>query len=351
MEYKIKFVFVLVIAVSLVMGCSFITDLKEKLKGEDENVEVTGKKEKMNNSAANLEFYNKYIEVSNKLSASVDNVHKHYLQTVPDARKVTKHSFIIIAIAGTYLDFLERDIKEQQRSLDDGGELSKLSADEEMQTTIETDFRELLKAISDYYKTADKVVSYYDSKDYQNDPSKAVPYDEEIINSYKTYENALNRLLDDLKKYKPVREERNPDDYKDPDEKSIVILGNAYDRVLDAAEEYSVEFKKSPDKPNLDELSKLHNNIEKILGEETAKVNSAPFTDRSKYMKYSYEDYFSKTVDNFLKSSNDYMKIMRKGSYKEWEFNNSYDAVVRNYNNIITSYNSAINSMNSFQVY
>ena len=91
------------IAVSLVVGCSFITDLKEKLKEEEEgeNVEVTDKKEKMNNSAANLEFYNQYIEVSNKLSASVDNVHKYYLQTIPDARKVSKNSLIMITIVNT----------------------------------------------------------------------------------------------------------------------------------------------------------------------------------------------------------------------------------------------------------
>lgn len=351
MKNNIKFVFAVAIAISLVLGCSFIKDLKEKIKEEDKEVKNTDDKEKMNNSAANLEFYNHYIEASNKLSGSVDNVHKYYLQTIPDPSKVTKNSLIIIAIADTYLGFLERDLKEQQRSLDDGGDLSKLSADEEMQTTIETDFRELMKQIDNYNKVADKVITYYNGNDFKDDLSKAVPYDEEIRNAYKNYENALNRLLDDLKKFKPAREERNPDDYKDPDEKSVVILGNAYDRILDAAEEYSTEFKKSPDKPNLDELRKLHDNVRNVYAQATTDVKAAPFTDKSKYMKYTYEDYFSQTIENFLKSSNDYMKIMQKGNYKEWEFNNAYDAVIRNYNNIITSYNSAINTMNSFQVY
>lgn len=133
--------------------------------------------------------------------------------------------------------------------------------------------------------------------------------------------------------------------------KSVVILENAYFNTLDQADIYMEEFRKAPDKPDLVELRKQHDQLEKVFNEESAKVQDAPFTEKSKYLKYSYEDYFAKMVKGLFDSSNDYMKKMEKGNLKDYEYNNIYDAVIRNYNNVINSYNTSINNLNSFVVY
>lgn len=344
---------IIFISVSVFLGCSLFNKLKEKLSEnkEGENIEKTENREETDRSYMDLEFYNSYIGVMNKLSESVENVQKAYLQNVPEPTTIKKNTFIIIVMADTYLGFLERDYKEQYRSMYDGGDLSKLEASEEMKTTVEGDFKDLLKSIDDYMKTADKVISYYKDGDFKSDLSKAVPYDEEMKNSYKKYEDADKKIMADLKKYKPEREVRDPDDYSNPDEKSVVILENAYFNTLDQADIYMEEFRKAPDKPDLVELRKQHDQLEKVFSEESAKVQDAPFTEKSKYLKYSYEDYFAKMVKGLFDSSNDYMKKMEKGNLKDYEYNNIYDAVIRNYNNVINSYNTSINNLNSFVVY
>jgi hypothetical protein len=352
-QIKKSFKNFLVIAISLtvLLGCSLINKVKEELAEKTESVELTEEVEKTESSAMNLEYYNAYIGVLNKLSQSAENVQKSYLQNIPDPKTIKKGTFIIAIMADTYLGFLERDYKEQYRSLNDGGELSKLTASEEMQSTIEADFKELLKSIDDYMKTADKVISYYKDGDYKDDLSKAVPYDDEMKDAYKKYEDAYTKMMDDLDKFKPEREIKDPDDYSNPDEKSIVILENAYYSILDEADKYIEQFKKSPEKPDIPELRKRHDELEKVFGEQTAKVESAPFTDKSKYLKYNYEDYFSKMMTGLLDSSDEYMKKMEKGNLKDYEYNNTYDAVVRNYNNVINAYNSSINTLNSFVIY
>lgn len=348
---KIKKFLLISISVTVLLGCSLINKVKEELSAEKENTEQTEKVEKTDNSAKNLEFYNKYIGVLNKLSQSAENVQKAYLQNIPDPKTIKKGSFIMAIMASTYLDFLERDYKEQYRSLHDGGELSKITASDDMQTTIEADFNELLKSINEYMKTADKVISYYTDGDYKDDLSKTVPYDDEMKDAYKKYEDALDKIMDDLDKFKPEREEKDPDDFSHPDEKSIVILENAFYNILDAADKYIDQFKKSPEKPDIPELRKRHDELEKVFNEETAKVMDAPFTDKSKYLKHNYEDYFSKMTEGLLDSSDDYMKKMEKGNLKDYEYNNAYDAVVRSYNNVINAYNTSINNLNSFVIY
>lgn len=351
MGKQIKKFLLISISVTVVFGCSLINKVKEELAEEKESVDLTEEVEKTESSAMNLEYYNTYIGILNKLSQSAENVQKAYLQNIPDPKTIKKGTFIMAIMASTYLDFLERDYKEQYRSLNDGGELSKITASEDMQTTIEADFNALLKSIDEYLKTADKVISYYTDGDYKEDLSKTVPYDDEMKDAYKKYEDALDKIMDDLDKFKPEREVKDPDDYSNPDEKSIVILENAFYNTLDEADKYIEQFKKSPEKPDLAELRKRHDELEKVFKEESSKVMNAPFTDKSKYLKHNYEDYFSKMMEGLLDSSNDYMKKMEKGNLKDYEYNNVYDAVVRNYNNVINAYNSSINNLNSFVIY
>jgi hypothetical protein len=351
MNNPAKFILALFICVSIIFGCSLITKLKEELNKEGTTEEVV--KEETSGSESSymdLEYYNKYIQESNDMSEALENVQNAYISNVPEPKSIKKSSLILVVMADTYLSFLDTELKDQDRSLNDGGELSKLEASGEMKETIEADYRDWMSTVKSYSETAKKVFAYYKNGDYKDDLSKAEPYDKEIQDKYKKCIDSYNKLLADLKKFKPEREMRDPDDYSNADEKSIVILENALYRVLDQADLYITEFKKN-EIPNPSELKKQQDELQKVFDEESAKVMEAPFTDKSKYLKYSFEDYFSKMVRQMLESSSDLIKVIESGNTKDYKYKNAYDAVTRNYNYVIDAYNSSINSLNSFVVY
>ena len=94
-----KFIIILITAFFILAGCSVIDKLKEKLsskKDENDKKEQTVKEEtKEVTSTADIDFYNKYIEVTNKIQESGDKVYKDYISDVPDPKSVNKGSFII----------------------------------------------------------------------------------------------------------------------------------------------------------------------------------------------------------------------------------------------------------------
>jgi tryptophanase len=93
----------------------------------------------------------------------------------------------------------------------------------------------------------------------------------------------------------------------------------------------------------LDEFEKKYNGINK--------VQSTEFTEKTKFMKYNFEDYFNKTVTDFVKETRKFLDTVAGKKMKDDEFNRGYDNVINYYNYMINSYNSSIGVLNTFQFY
>lgn len=352
--YKFKFVSGLVITGLLVTSCSMIDKLKEKISskddGKDKKEETKKEETKEVTSGADLEFYNKYIEVSNKVQDAGEKVYKDYVTDVPAPSSLSKSSFVIAVSFKLSADNLERVYKEYNRSLFDGGELSKLNASSEMRSEIEGNFKDLLKTMDDYYNVSSKVAGYYSKNEYKDDLSKAEGYDEEMKAVYGKYKAAFDKFSASVKKYKPQRKVRDIESISNPDERSVAVLMNAYENTLDNAElfydafnglEYKGDFSKAKDK---------FREFETTFREDKNKVLSAEFSEKTKYMKYSYEDYFVKMTNMFLEAGTKFFDHAPSAKDQS-DFNRSYDDVVNNYNYMITAYNTNINIVNTFRVY
>ncbi len=92
-----KFLLSLLTAFVLLTSCSYFKD--STTKNNDESHKVEGEnpnKEKVleKTSLADLTFYNKYIDISNKISETADEVNKNFLTTVPDPSTISKGSFM-----------------------------------------------------------------------------------------------------------------------------------------------------------------------------------------------------------------------------------------------------------------
>lgn len=354
---NLKFLPVLIVTILLATSCSVVDKLKEKINSKKDSETTTeetkeeGKEDtKEVTSTADLEFYNKYIEVSNKIQDAGEKVYKDYLSDVPEPKSISKSSFVVAVSFSLSTDNLERTYKEYNRSYFDGGELSKLNASSEMKNEIEGNLKSLLKAMDSYHSTARKVADYYSKSQYKQDLSNAVPYDEEVKNAYKKYKEEFDKFSDSIKKYKPKREKRDPNSISNPDEKSVAILMNAYENTLDKAEEFYGAFNGLEHKGDLSKAKEKFNEFEKSFKDDKNSVLSAEFTSKTKYMKYSYEDYFVKMTNMFLDEGNKFFDKAPDAKDVR-EFNTLYDNVVNNYNYMITAYNTNINIVNSFRVY
>ena len=159
--YKIKYIIALSLIVLLAGSCS---KLKEKLSSKEEEKKektVDGEEKEQTverTSEADLAFYNKYIEVANKVTEVADGMHKEYMNGVPDPKTLRKNSMVLALTFDFKVSDMERMLKDYKRSLFDGGELSKLRSDnKDMKTEIEADFKDLLDVMDSYYTTAKKV--------------------------------------------------------------------------------------------------------------------------------------------------------------------------------------------------
>ncbi len=351
---KYRFISALIILAIMVTSCSFVDKLKEKISSKDndkDKKEETKKEEtKEVTSGADLEFYNKYIEVSNKVQDAGEKVYKDYLNDVPAPKSLSKSSFVIAVSFKLSADNLERVNKEYNRSFNDGGELSKLNASSDMKSDIESSFKALLKTMEEYYNVSIKVAEYYSKGDFKDDLSKAETYDQQIKTAYESYKAAFDKFSDAVKKYKPKKNVRDIESIKNPDERSVAVLMNAYENTLDNAEmfydafnglEYKGDFSKAKDK---------FREFETSFKEDKNTVLSAEFSEKTKYMKYSYEDYFVKMTNMFLDAGNKFFD-KAPSAKDQREFNRQYDDVVNNYNYMITAYNTNINIVNTFRVY
>jgi hypothetical protein len=92
-------------------------------------------------------------------------------------------------------------------------------------------------------------------------------------------------------------------------------------------------------------------NFEAGFKEESKKVESADFTDRTKFMKYNFEDYFTKTVNDFVNETRKFLARVNTGKLNLKNFNSGYDNVMNYYNYMINAYNSSIGTLNTYQSY
>jgi len=350
-----KFIYVIAffVAIFLIISCSSFNKLKEKFssKKDKETTEQTVKEEtKEVTSTDDIAFYNKYIEVLNKIQDAGDQVYKDYTNDIQEPKSLSKNSFIMAVRFSFSVGSLERLIKEYKRSYFDGGELSKLNASSGMKDEIEGELKNLIKVLDDYYSTASKVSDYYSKGEFKKDISNAVQYDEEMKKAYDSYKSALDKFSTAIKKHKPKREKRDPESISNPDEKAVAILLNSYESTLDAAEIFYDGFNGLEHKGDLTKSKKDFDDFSSVYKQNKNTVLNAGFTDKTKYMKYSYEDYFCKMTDGFIEAGRkfyDEAPSVKKAD----EFNRLYDDVVNNYNYMITAYNSNINVVNTFRVY
>lgn len=331
-------------------GCSLIEDIKEKLGGKEESKEEVVKEETAGTTSQNdLQFYNKYIEVLNKISETVEQFHKTYLNDVPEPRTIDKNSMIFVIATEVYAGNMERLFKDYNRSLNDNGELARLEADNEtMKNEVEENFKIVLKVIEEYYYLAREVIEYYKNKDYESNAPLAVTYDNRMKDEYNKYKDAFDKLNASIRKYKPLKKLLDPDKITDPDKKAVTVLMNTYENTLDGAETFFVKFQKMNKDSDITDLSKSLDEFENKFKEDKAKVESTEFTDKTKYMKYNFEDYFSKTVNTFVKQARRFIDNIKTKKMDSDEFNRSYDNVVTYYNNMINAYNSSIGVLNTF---
>jgi Protein of unknown function (DUF3829) len=348
----LRLIVVLIISIGFLFGCSKVTKLFDEAKKETKTSKG-GSDDGGNEPAGNdVEFYNKYIDVLNTISPTVDNYQKTYYQSVPEPSKLSKSSFVTISFTSIYITQIEDNLKKYKRSYFDGGELSKLStSNEAMKDEIETAFKNFIKSIESYKETAAKVNDYYKDNNFKDELSKAKMLDDEIRNKYDEYSKSFDAFRDVLKKYKPKRVVKNPDDISNPDEKAVAILQNMLEATIDQAEPLYESFAGIDANSDLTKFKSLTEEFKKNLTAGKEKVFAAPFSDKSKYLKHSFEDYFLKMATDFQTACEDFIKKSDGGKLKGNSYNNEYDNVKNRYNYMVQAYNSTIGMTNSFRVY
>jgi hypothetical protein len=297
-------------------------------------------------------FYNKYTDVLNSVSPYVDNFQKTYFESVPEPSSLSSKTYISFAGAQVSLTFMENEIKKHKRSYFEGGELSKLELkDNLMKNEIENSFKEYLSAVEFFYKDALRVFEYYKGNDYKDDLQKAKVLDRDIKDRYAEYNVKFEAFKNVLKKYKPVRKLKNPDDYSDNDEKAAAILQNTVEITMDNAEKFYEKLSAVEMTSDITGMKTELETFKKSFENNKSKVLSAPFSDKSFYLKNSFEDYFSKMVYYFANASDELFKKMEKGNLNKRDFGYAFDNAKNYYNYLVQAYNTTITLLNSFRVY
>ncbi|MDZ4713057.1 MAG: DUF3829 domain-containing protein [bacterium] len=342
---NIKFIFAILITVLILTGCSLVDKIKQKISSKQSEKTEQWEETTDGSSSEDMDFYNKYIAVLNKTQEAGENIYKDYMSSVPEPKSITKNSLIIPVSLQINVGSLERTIKEYKRSYFDGGELSKLKASDDMQNTVESGFKKLIVSMEDLHTISAKVSDYYSKREYENDLSKAQPYDDEIKASYKNFKSDIDMLSQSLKKYKPKRDIRDPASVSDVNERASVIMLNVYGNILDGAEEFYDAYRGIEFKSDLREAESSFVKFEKVFNQNKDDVQKGEFTERTKFMKYSFEDYFTKSADNFIQAGKKFFAEAPQAK-NDNAFRLLYNDVINDYNRMIDSYNSSIGSIN-----
>ncbi|HMQ69842.1 MAG TPA: DUF3829 domain-containing protein [Ignavibacteria bacterium] len=345
--HRIKFISTFVLAVLIFLSCSLTNKLKEKLssKKEETEKEEPVKEQTKTSSKDEMAFYNSYIEVMNKVQEVCNNVNKSYYSDIPAPENLSKNTFLVPVGFSLATQSLENQTKQYRRSLYDGGPLSKLDAPDEMKNAVETNFKNTLAAMEEYSEVSKKVSAYYSDKIYKEDISKAKSYDEEMKTSYDKY-NTLFRLFSaSVKDNKPERDKRDPDQIKDPDERSSTIVVNAYGDILDAAENFFEKFDGMKYKEDISGARSTLEEFQKVFNDSKQEIVNAEYTETTKFMKYSFEDYFDPAAVKFMAAGKDFTETA-PAAKNEAAFNKIYNSVIESYNRMIDSYNTNISMVN-----
>ena len=341
---KLKFPGILILSFIILTGCSIVNKLKEKLNSKKE-ISVKEETAYEVTPEGDMKFYNKYIEVMNKIQDKSESIYGDYMRDVPDPSKITKNSLIIPVGMQVAVQQLGMDIKEYKRSLFDGGELSKLKASENMQKEIEGDLKNLLPAMEEFHDVSAKVSDYYFKREYVKDLSKVKPYDEEMKTAYNNFKAGFKKFSDSIKKYKPERKVFDISSISDPDEKSSAVMLNAYGNILDAAELFYENFDKLEYKSDLTFAKVKFYDFENVFNESKRSVLNSEFSENSKFMKYHFEDYFSPAALNFIDAGKTFFTDAPEAK-NENVFKSKYSDVINDYNSMINSYNTSIGTIN-----
>lgn len=347
----LKFLIVIFISAGFLFGCSKIGRMLDKDNNKNPTQSERGDSSD-EPSSNDVEYYNKYIDVLNTVSPSVDQYQKTYYQSVPEPSKLSKSSFVIMSFTVVYINQIDDNLKKYKRSYFEGGELSKLNtSNETMKREVETEFKNFIKSIESYRETAEKINNYYKDNNFKDDLSRAKTLDDEIRNMYDEYSISFDHFRDILKKYKPKRVVKNPDDISNPDEKAVAVLQNTIEAAIDETEPLFNIFTGIDSNSDLTEFKAATETFKKNFETGKNKVLAASFTDKSIYLKHSFEDYFMKMTNDFITACEDFVKKSENGKLKGNNFGYEYDNVKNRYNYMIQAYNSTIGMTNSFRVY
>ncbi len=302
-----KFISILFITLFLFLSCSIVNKIKEKISTKKEGVNIKETTKDVS-SKEDVNYYNKYIEVMNKVQDIGEHIYRNYISDIPDPKVVTRNSLIIPISFQLYAGQLAGVIKEYKRSYFDRGELSKLKGSDDMKNEIESSFKNLLSVLDEYYPVAQKVSDYYSNGEYKNDVSKAKNYDEEMKSAYSKYKTAFHKFSDAIRKYKPKRDIRDPNSISNPDERAATLVLNSYGNILDAGEAFYDKYQDVNYKSDVSDAKNKFDDFEKVFFENKHSVLNGEFTDKTKYLKYNFEDYFISTTEKFLDAGNKFFE-------------------------------------------
>jgi hypothetical protein len=85
---KIKFVFTIFFTFFIVVSCSLVTKIKEMISSDDNGVKILETTE--GGLSSDVEYYNKYIEISNNIRQISDNIYTSYVNSIMDPKSLKK---------------------------------------------------------------------------------------------------------------------------------------------------------------------------------------------------------------------------------------------------------------------
>ena len=297
-----------------------------------------------------LNFYNSYVDASNRISIVVNNFQQTYQSTIPDPDRVTGESSIQAGNMEEELGVLMREVAALKSSFNEGILRNLSSGSPEIQGAITSNFLKTLESAEAYIDLAQKVFKYYNTKAYEKDISNVRLYDTEIKKKYNQFDEVHNKLIDELTKYKPKKERKNPDNYSDPDERTVIIQKNAYDDILGKSEALFARLGDLTPGSGINECSAALNDFRNSFQEISKTVISAPYSEKTMPLKQNYEDEFTVKVNSFINDTEQFLEDTGAGKLDESAFNIRYDAIVASYNDMLTSYNAGIIMLQNYKV-
>lgn len=302
-KISLKYLIVLVVSFFTISGCSFlyekIDNFAKKLEEKLEHPDVPVIKDGLPTSTLNdVIFYNKYLEAYYKFRKLGDDVYRNYKKDVPTP-EAAKNAFMIFVVYNIYLNNLEREIKSFDRSLFDGGDLSKLKANNpNMQQNLESAMRDLLRAGLLFHQNANNAYLYIKENRKTAPINKIKEFDDQFMSGYEIFEESLGMYRKALDESKPTIKTYNPDDFSG-NKKAVVTLLNAYVEIMDSTSDFHHAFLDNRITDASDIRTNV-NNLRNMFNRNYNNVMQSDFDERHKFMKYNFEDYFKKNYDSYL---------------------------------------------------